>query len=116
MPGMLTLSGREFILSQKHKDPKRLNKLIDFFETQHFIDEQVRFLSSGQLQLLLLMNMFLDDKELLLLDEPFQFLDPYHHEKVTRYLSHYLDRNITLILITHDEKDVEKWTQFRKQL
>lgn len=116
MPGTLTLSGRQFILSQKHKDPDRLSKLIDFFAAENFIDQQVRFLSSGQLQLLLLMNMFLDDKELLLLDEPFQFLDPHHHEKVTRYLNHYLDENITLILITHDEKDVERWTQLRKQL
>jgi molybdate transport system ATP-binding protein len=116
MPGTLTLSGREFVLSQKHKDPKRLSNLIDFFHAQDFIDEQVRFLSSGQIQLLLLMNMFLDDKELLLLDEPFQFLDPDHHQRVTRYLNHYLDQNITLILITHDEKDVERWTQLRKHL
>ena len=115
-PKALTLSAREYILMQTHKDPERLDKLIDFFNAEGYIHSPLRFLSSGQLQLALLMNMFLDDKELLLLDEPFQFLDPHNHEKVTHYLNHYLDKDITLVLITHDEKDVVKWTQLRKRL
>lgn len=115
-PSTIFSSAREYILMQGHKDPGRLHKLIDFFNAEMFIDEPIRFLSSGQLQLVLLMNVFLDDKELLLLDEPFQFLDPNHHERVTNYLSHYLDENITLLLITHDEKDVIQWTQLRKHL
>jgi ABC-type Mn2+/Zn2+ transport system ATPase subunit len=76
----------------------------------------MKFLSSGQLQMVLLMNMFMHEKELLLLDEPFQFLDPDNHERVTNYLNDYLDKRITLVLITHDEKDVRKWTQLRKTL
>jgi len=114
--GHITSSGREYILLQAHKNPGRLQQLIDFFESQAYIDEPLRNLSSGQLQLVLLMNMFLDDKELLLLDEPFQFLDPHNHAKVTQYLNHYLERDITLVLITHDERDVARWTQLRKRL
>jgi molybdate transport system ATP-binding protein len=115
-PKAITDTGREYILMQAHKNPERLNKLIDFFNAENIIDQPIRFLSSGQLQLVLLLNMFLDDKELLLLDEPFQFLDPDNHEKVTHYLNHYLDKDITLVLITHDEKDVVRWTQLRKRL
>lgn len=115
-PGSILFSAREYIRMQGHKNPGRLHKLIDFFQAESFIDHPVRLLSSGQLQLMLLMNMFLDDKALLLLDEPFQFLDPHNHERVTKYLGHYLDENITLVLITHDEKDVAQWTQLRKQL
>jgi ABC-type molybdenum transport system ATPase subunit/photorepair protein PhrA len=59
---------------------------------------------------------WLDTKELLLLDEPFQFLDPGNHEKITDYLNEYLDKDVTLIMITHDEKDVQRWTQLRKRL
>jgi molybdate transport system ATP-binding protein len=66
--------------------------------------------------MVLLMNMFIDEKELLLLDEPFQFLDPHNHQRVTDYLNDYLAPGVTLILITHDEKDVAKWTQLRKVL
>ncbi|MEX2234473.1 MAG: ATP-binding cassette domain-containing protein [Cyclobacteriaceae bacterium] len=115
-PKAITDTGREYILMQAHKNPDRLNKLIDFFSAENIIDQPIRFLSSGQLQLVLLINMFLDDKELLLLDEPFQFLDYDNHEKVTHYLNHYLDKDITLVLITHDEKDVVRWTQLRKRL
>jgi energy-coupling factor transporter ATP-binding protein EcfA2 len=65
---------------------------------------------------MMLMIFFSQDKELLLLDEPFQFLDPDNHKKVTAYLNHYLDKKITLILITHNERDVREWTQLRKHL
>lgn len=112
----IAFTAREYILMHSHKDASRLDTLIDFFSAQRYIDEPVRLLSSGQLQLVLLINMFMEDKELLLLDEPFQFLDPHNHERVTQYLNHYLDRDVTLVLITHDENDVKRWTQFRKQI
>ncbi|HEX8040892.1 MAG TPA: ATP-binding cassette domain-containing protein, partial [Chryseosolibacter sp.] len=111
----LHLSGREYIRLQR-KDPQRTNDLIEFFNAHAFADTPLRNLSSGQLQLVLLMNVFLDDKELLLLDEPFQYLDPATHERVTRYLNRYLREDITLVLITHDENDVRTWTQLRKRL
>lgn len=112
----LLLSAREYIGRAGHKDPSRLDDLVGFFHAGGYIDLPMRFLSSGQLQLILLINMFLDDKELLLLDEPFQFLDPDNHARVTAYLNRYLNQEITLVLITHDEKDVARWTQLRMRL
>lgn len=109
-----TFSGRQYIAQYNNKKNDHLNDLINFFDAAPYIDLPVRHLSSGQLQMLLLIRFFLDDKELLLLDEPFQFLDPLNHEKVTTYLNHFLDENVTLVLITHDEKDVSRWTQLRK--
>ncbi len=115
-PKGIVMSGREYIENQTLQDPGHLNRLIDFFKAETFIDNPVRFLSSGQLQLLLLMKFFLHGKELLLLDEPFQFLDPSNREKVTRYLNNYLNKDTTLVLITHNENDVREWTQLRKSL
>ena len=115
-PGGIGIGAREYISSQSGSDPDRLESLIDFFDAGNFIDFPVRLLSSGQLQLMMLMIFFAQDKELLLLDEPFQFLDPVNHEKVTAYLNHYLEKKITLILITHNESDVREWTQLRKHL
>lgn len=112
----ILISGREYILKQHHQEPGRLAQLITYFQAENYIDLPVRHLSSGQLQIALLMNMFMDSRELLLLDEPFQFLDPWNHGRVTRYLDDYLSKNTTLVLITHDEKDVARWTQLRKQL
>jgi molybdate transport system ATP-binding protein len=74
-------------------------------------DKPVKFLSSGQLQLMLLINCFLDDKELLLLDEPFQFLSPDKKALVQKYIETHLPLRKTLILITHYDEDIVKWTQ-----
>lgn len=109
-------SGREYIHIQGHTNIHRLPELIDFFKAADYIDRPMKILSSGQLQLVLLMNMFLDDRELLLLDEPFQFLDPENHERLNSYLHNYLSDEITLVMITHDEKDVAQWTQLRKHI
>lgn len=115
-PKAMLYTGRAYVLMQPHADTHRLQSLVEFFGAQVWVDKPVRHLSSGQLQLLLLMGFFLDDKELLLLDEPFQFLDPYHHARVTAYLNQYLNPDTTLVLITHNESDVERWTNLRKRI
>lgn len=114
--GSITFTAREYIGLNRNNHPAGLSHLIEFFRAEKYIDKPVRLLSSGQLQMVLLMNMFLDDKELLLLDEPFQFIDPQNHKMVTKYLNDHLDENVTLVLITHDERDVRQWTQLRKVL
>ncbi|MEJ0028865.1 MAG: ABC transporter ATP-binding protein [Bacteroidota bacterium] len=53
----------------------------------------------------------MNSKELLLLDEPFQFLDSEMRDKVSEYLQQYLSDDTTLILITHYEEDLAKWTE-----
>jgi molybdate transport system ATP-binding protein len=103
-------------MDQYTKNDDRLQKLIDFFDAAKFIDSPVKYLSSGQLQVMLLLSFFMNDKELLLLDEPFQFLDEQHKEKTTEYLNYYLDSNVTLVLIAHYEKDILRWTQLKMSL
>jgi ABC-type molybdenum transport system ATPase subunit/photorepair protein PhrA len=58
----------------------------------------------------------LSDKELLLLDEPFQFLDTVNKERVNRYLQEHLQASTTLVLITHYEQDIARWTKQRLHL
>jgi molybdate transport system ATP-binding protein len=62
------------------------------------------------------MSLFLSQKELLLLDEPFQFLDLQTKSRVNEYLLLHLDKFTTLVLITHYESDVEKWTHQKLDL
>ena len=86
-----------------------LLNLAFFFEADVFLDKPLRQMSSGQLQLIFIMKTLLVLKELLLLDEPFRFLDPGQKEKLNQYLQRYLDSDTTLVLITHDERDMEQW-------
>lgn len=110
------LTARQYILSQPHGRTTNLPELIEFFAVQHYIDLPITVLSSGQLQMVMLINVFLDQRELLLLDEPFQFLDPYNHARVNEYLQQFLNDDVTLVLITHDEQDVRHWTQLRMHI
>lgn len=87
-----------------------LDHLISHFNAASFMYKPVRSLSSGQLQLMQLINCFLSDKELLLLDEPFQFLDVHHKELVQQYIQSHLHADRTLVLITHYQEDIVHWT------
>jgi molybdate transport system ATP-binding protein len=114
-PLSLGLSARQYLL-HRGAPHDRLEQLSDFFSAENVLDLRIRDLSSGQQQLLLLLNFFLSDKELLLLDEPFRFLDPETKARVNEYLHHHLAPHTTLVLITHDEEDVKQWTHHRLHL
>jgi molybdate transport system ATP-binding protein len=103
------LSGRSYILKNVKSPIDKLTELSLFFEADTFVDKPLRQMSSGQLQLVFIMKTLLLLKELLLLDEPFRFLDQGQKEKLNRYLQLHLDSETTLVLITHDERDIEQW-------
>jgi len=108
-PQSAMLTAREFISSNKTSE--KLSELVKFFGVEKFIDRTIRELSSGQMQLTLLMRCFMSNKEILLLDEPFQFLAPNVRDLVADYLQKYLADDTTLILITHYEEDLARWTE-----
>jgi len=66
-------------------------------------------MSSGQVQLIFIMKSLLVSRELLLLDEPFRFLDPHQKDRLNKYLQLHLNTETTLVLITHDQRDIERW-------
>jgi molybdate transport system ATP-binding protein len=116
-PKSIGLSARDYIKSINNKlNAGKLDTLIDHFGAQTFIDKPVRTLSSGELQLMLIINCFLTEKELLLLDEPFQFLDSRQKQNLSRYLQIHLHSDTTLILITHYADDLAEWTNFTKTM
>jgi molybdate transport system ATP-binding protein len=104
---------REFL---KTSNAIELERLISFFNVYAFLERRLNELSNGELQLVLLMSLLLSKKEILMLDEPFQFLDERRKEQVSRYLQESLDPETTLILITHYENDVKRWTSLRMRL
>ncbi len=116
-PDTILLSGRDYLRSINRKlNEETLSALIEHFRSESFMGKPVRVLSSGQLQLLLIMNCFLTDKELLLLDEPFQFLDREHRAQLKAYLEDHMHRDKTLVLITHYEADITELTVHTKRI
>lgn len=116
-PQQILMSGREFLKSSSAGwDAVAGEQLLVAFEAERFIDKPVRFLSSGELQVLLMIGCFLKKGELLLLDEPFQFLDARQKSNLTLYLRRELSKDTTLILITHYEDDLREWTDLTKRI
>ncbi|MBL0741210.1 ATP-binding cassette domain-containing protein [Chryseolinea lacunae] len=109
-PKSIPQSGRWYITNQNRNAPgEKLQTLVDYFDAGHYIDKPVNVFSSGQLQMLLMMSCFLTEKELILLDEPFQFLDLEQRGRITSFLQSQLHADTTLILITHDAQDIAEW-------
>lgn len=116
-PQHILITADEYIRSaNKETDTDKLEVLKKYFNAAHFFAKPVKQLSSSQLQLMLLIQFFLKEAELLLLDEPFQFLDPRQKERVSEFLVNHLRKETTLILITHYQPDVEQWTGLRMSL
>jgi molybdate transport system ATP-binding protein len=116
-PGSITHAARDYIRHQnKNITQEILEHAVAHFDAAHFIDKPVRTLSSGQTQLMLIISSIIAGKELLLLDEPFQFLDPAQKEKVSVYLQQHLQEHTTLVLITHYEQDMAHWTSRRMHI
>ncbi len=113
----MILSARDYVYSVfPSVDVEIFDHLIQHFEAEPLLDKPVSTLSSGELQLLMIFICFLSEKELWLLDEPFQFLDPMRKERMKTYLSAHLSVDKTLILITHNEDDMAEWTDFQMRL
>lgn len=116
-PAGIVSSGYDYIIEHHKKiNTNQLDNVVQYFQADRFIRKPVRSLSSGQLQLMLIISSLLSDKELLLLDEPFQFLDPHQKYLLTNYLNGHLHSDTTLILITHYEEDIHHWTNHRMVL
>lgn len=97
-------------------DESRFNRLLESMEAAAFIEKPMRMLSSGEQQVILIISCLMKDAEMLLLDEPFQFLDDHQKKNFRNYLSSYLKSDQTLILITHYEEDLREWTDYTKRL
>jgi molybdate transport system ATP-binding protein len=109
-PGYINQTMEAYLRACNPRAPEQvLAELLDHFHLRAIAQLPVHALSSGQLQLMLLLNCFMTRKELYLLDEPFQFLDATQHRRVSEFLQRRIDPDTTLIMITHHEQDLRYW-------
>ena len=88
---------------------KRIERLLELFEIEETVDRITGSLSSGQLTRLNLCKAFLNEPEILFLDEPTASLDPDIAAKVRKRL-HELQRQrgLTMIYTSHNMQEVEQ--------
>lgn len=115
-PRAIAGTGLNYLQQVNQFSAKAFEDLICFFDAADCMAKPVRIFSSGELQLLVILSCFLSEKELLLLDEPFQFLDDVRKKRLTLYITELLRPETTMILITHYEADIRQWTHLRMKL
>ena len=87
-------------LMQLH-DCNMLNYYLDKLELNKYIDVTVSNLSFGQQKKLALLRVFLNNSDLIILDEPFVGLDNGAHMELTSFLNNELENNKSLVFTSH---------------
>ncbi len=86
---------------------QRTEELLEVIDMTSFASTKVKNLSGGQKQRVALAQVLAKEPELLLLDEPFNFIDNFRKNKLRRNLFNYLKtQQITCIFATHDSTDM----------
>ena len=78
-----------------------LKSYLDKLELNKYRDVTVSNLSFGQQKKLALLRVFLNNSDLIILDEPFVGLDDGAHEVLTSFLNNELDKNKSLVFTSH---------------
>lgn len=78
-----------------------LKSYLDKLELNKYRDVTVSNLSFGQQKKLALLRVFLNNSDLIILDEPFVGLDDGAHTLLTSFLNNELDKNKSLVFTSH---------------
>lgn len=85
------------------EDKKCVQDALDLTDTSSFATRSLNTLSGGELQRVLLAGAVSQRTDILLLDEPGTFLDPFHQLLIEETLKRIHDEyNCTIITVTHD--------------
>jgi ABC-2 type transport system ATP-binding protein len=87
---------------------RRIMELLELFEIPDVVDTVTGRLSSGQVTRVNLCKAFLNDPEVLFLDEPTASLDPDIAEKVRTALKRVQrERGVTMVYTSHNMREIE---------
>jgi ABC-2 type transport system ATP-binding protein len=85
-----------------------VDRLAQEFDLTDFLDRRLRRLSSGQKTRVSLAKAFVNEPDLLLLDEPTASLDPETASWIRDFLKSYCkERGASILLASHDMREVE---------
>lgn len=86
----------------------RVCELFDAFDIAPAADRPFRCLSTGEQRLVLLVRALVKRPPLLILDEPFQGLDPDRIERCRDWIDKELSDDQTLLFVTHDPAELPR--------
>ena len=106
-------TGRELVMMGRYpylspftrptlKDTEVVEHTLDVTGTTSLADRDMRTLSGGERQKILIAGALAQEAGIVLLDEPTNFLDPRHAEEVLSILSELNRSGATIVMVTHD--------------
>lgn len=87
---------------------KRLGEYLERFDLAEHRNKKVKELSKGMQQKAQIINTFLHEPELVIIDEPFAALDPINTQLVKDLLRELRERGTTILMSTHQMHQVEE--------
>lgn len=110
IPGFSVMDFLGYMAALKGLEQKQaalqIRELLDRFFSVDVMDKKIASLSGGMKQRLMLIQAFLGDPELVLLDEPTAGLDPMQRVAVKNFIAENASRK-TILIATHILSDVE---------
>lgn len=101
---LLEISSYSGIIDMKTGVPEA----IKFFQIEHLKKKKITQLSGGELQRSLLASTYVVGGELMLLDEPFSFLDPGQRKKTyDNLISLHKEQKRTLVVVVNSVEDIK---------
>ena len=88
-----------------------VDELLQQFELGDLAERNVRTLSYGQFRRVLIARAVVHEPKVLLLDEPWEGLDPANLELVTRELEHIIARGTQLVVATHLQRNASQFNR-----
>ena len=98
------------ILLMELNDNKELNKYIEILNLRKYMDVIAANLSFGQQKKLALLRIFLNNSDLIVLDEPFVGLDIETQDILSEFLNNQLKLNKSIIYTSHISCQIESKT------
>ncbi|WP_395716434.1 ABC transporter ATP-binding protein [Prosthecobacter sp.] len=112
LPGNLLVGQNLLVFAKIYGVPdpkKKIAELMDLLEISHLQKRVTGQLSAGESTRVNLVKAFLNDPELLMLDEPTASLDPDIADKVRKVVRKVQrDRNIGILYTSHNMRDIEE--------
>ncbi len=91
-------------------EDRAVRKWIKTLDLAPALTEKARGLSGGELQRLAIGQALIGRPGVLLLDEPFSHLDPYHKRRLQDMLREWQQRSgATVVMVVHDVRDAMEW-------
>ncbi|MBI5589919.1 MAG: ATP-binding cassette domain-containing protein [Deltaproteobacteria bacterium] len=104
--GLVTPASLLLASAETTGNPDRAQEVISLLGIRSILNREIRRLSTGEMRKLLIADALIKEPELLILDEPYEGLDPKSARTLIRLTDHLMASGIQVLLVTHRFEEI----------